>query len=94
VNAKDAAGGDGATQFGRALTELNIETLCANSPQAKSLPLRKHAKAGGHVGRAFGELQDRLVKSLPSRKRGNCVACTVGNSTPDIVDTEPICPVF
>jgi hypothetical protein len=25
VNAKDAAGGDGATQFGRALTELNID---------------------------------------------------------------------
>src|SRR3954469_12536934 len=42
VNAKDAAGGDGATQFGRALTELNIDILCANSPQAK-----------GRVERAF-----------------------------------------
>jgi hypothetical protein len=40
VNAKDAAGGDGATQFGRALSELNIDILCANSPQAKSLPPR------------------------------------------------------
>src|SRR4051794_13830698 len=53
VNAKDAAGGDGATQFGRALTELNIHILCANSPQAK-----------GRVERAFGTLQDRLVKEL------------------------------
>jgi Winged helix-turn helix len=62
VNAKDATGGDGATQFGRAPRELNIDILCANSPQAK-----------GRVERAFGTLQDRLVKSLPSRKRGNCV---------------------
>jgi hypothetical protein len=53
VNAKDAAGGDGATQFGRALRELNIDILCANSPQAK-----------GRVERAFGTLQDRLVKEL------------------------------
>jgi len=53
VNAKDAAGGDGATQFGRALSELNIDILCANSPQAK-----------GRVERAFGTLQDRLVKEL------------------------------
>jgi hypothetical protein len=53
VNAKDAAGGDGATQFGRALTELNIDILCANSPQAK-----------GRIERAFGTLQDRLVKEL------------------------------
>jgi hypothetical protein len=53
VNAKDPAGGDGATQFGRALSELNIDILCANSPQAKGL-----------VERAFGTLQDRLVKEL------------------------------
>jgi hypothetical protein len=53
VNAKDATGGDGATQFSRALTELNIDILCANSPQAK-----------GRVERVFGTLQDRLVKEL------------------------------
>jgi hypothetical protein len=40
VNAKDAAGGDGTTQFGRALSERNIDILCANSPRAKSLPVR------------------------------------------------------
>jgi hypothetical protein len=53
VNNKDAVGGDGITQFGRALSELNIDIICANSPQAK-----------GRVERAFGTLQDRLVKEL------------------------------
>ncbi len=32
---KDARGGQGMTQFGRALSELNVEILCANSSQAK-----------------------------------------------------------
>jgi hypothetical protein len=27
------------TQFGRSLHALNIDILCANTPQAKSLPL-------------------------------------------------------
>jgi hypothetical protein len=53
VNNKDAVGGAGITQFGRALSELNIDIICANSPQAK-----------GRVERAFGTLQDRLVKEL------------------------------
>ena len=46
-------GGDRVTQFGRALEALNIDIICANSPQAK-----------GRVERAFGTLQDRLVKEL------------------------------
>ncbi len=41
------------TQFGRALKELNIDLICANSPQAK-----------GRVERANQTLQDRLVKDL------------------------------
>jgi hypothetical protein len=53
VNAKDAIGGDRITQFGRVLSELNIDIICANSPQAK-----------GRVERAFATLQDRLVKEL------------------------------
>lgn len=53
VNNKDAAGGDGMTQFSRALSALNIDIICANSPQAK-----------GRIERAFGTLQDRLVKEL------------------------------
>ena len=45
--------GNGMTQFGRALAELNIEMICANSSQAK-----------GRVERANRTLQDRLVKEL------------------------------
>ena len=53
VNGKGAVGGDGMTQFGRALHQLNIDIICANAPQAK-----------GRVERANGTLQDRLVKEL------------------------------
>lgn len=49
----EARSGHGMTQFGRALAELNIEILCANSSQAK-----------GRVERANRTLQDRLVKEL------------------------------
>jgi hypothetical protein len=53
VNRKNAAGGHGHTQFGRALFDLNIEGICAHSSQAK-----------GRVERANLTLQDRLVKEL------------------------------
>nr|WP_254599933.1 ISNCY family transposase [Cupriavidus gilardii] len=56
VNAKDGPDGRGYTQFGRALFELNIDILCANSSQAK-----------GRVERMHGVLQDRLVKELRLR---------------------------
>src|SRR5204862_124567 len=35
VNQQGALGGDGMTQFGRALHALNIDIICANSSQAK-----------------------------------------------------------
>lgn len=50
---KQANGGSGVTQFGRALSELNIDIICANSSQAK-----------GRVERANLTLQDRLVKEM------------------------------
>ena len=53
VTRKEAKGGQGMTQFGRALAELNIEILCASSSQAK-----------GRVERVNRTLQDRLVKEL------------------------------
>src|ERR1700756_5094651 len=53
VSREDAASGDGMTQFGRALSELNVEILCANTSQAK-----------GRVERTHHTLQDRLVKEL------------------------------
>lgn len=43
----------GVTQLGRALSELNIDIICANTAQAK-----------GRVERAHLTLQDRLVKEL------------------------------
>jgi hypothetical protein len=48
-----SAKSDGITQFGRAMHDLQIESICANSPQAK-----------GRVERANRVLQDRLVKEL------------------------------
>jgi transposase len=44
---------NGLTQFGRAMKELDIEPICANTPQAK-----------GRVERANLTLQDRLVKEM------------------------------
>jgi transposase len=54
---------DDLTQFARAMHELNIELICANSPQAK-----------GRVERANRTLQDRLVKELRLRNINNLVA--------------------
>src|SRR6202140_3968935 len=53
VNLASATGGKGHTQFGRALYELNIDGICANTPAAK-----------GRVERAHLTMQDRLVKEL------------------------------
>lgn len=53
VNRRSVKDSHEMTQFGRALNELNIEILCANSSQAK-----------GRVERANRALQDRLVKEL------------------------------
>ena len=46
----------GLTQFGRAMQDLDIQIICANSPQAK-----------GRIERANQTLQDRLVKELRLR---------------------------
>ena len=53
VNAKSPKAGDGYTQFGRAMADLNVDVICANTPAAK-----------GRVERAHQTLQDRLVKEL------------------------------
>ncbi len=49
--------GKWTTRFHEVLKELNIELICAHSPQAK-----------GRVERANGTLQDRLIKELRERK--------------------------
>lgn len=48
------------TQFKRAMTELGIKVINANSPQAK-----------GRIERLFGTLQDRLVKEMRLRNIKN-----------------------
>jgi hypothetical protein len=74
VNKAGGTRGEGITQFGRALLDLNIESICANSPAAK-----------GRVERANGTLQDRLVKEL--RLAGIGSRCTSqahqGGACPD-----------
>lgn len=56
VNTKNDQG-RGLTQLSRALKELDMELICANSPQAK-----------GRVERLFKTLQDRLVKEMRLKK--------------------------
>src|SRR5438105_1262018 len=51
--ADQLAGKEPQTQFGRAMEQLGVELILANSPQAK-----------GRVERMNGTLQDRLVKAL------------------------------
>jgi len=57
VNKKEPQSGAGVTQFSRALSTLNIDIICANTPAAK-----------GRVERAHLTLQDRLVKELRLRE--------------------------
>ena len=56
VNIPSAGPGDALTQFGRAMQELDVEIICANTPQAK-----------GRVERVNQTLQDRLVKEMRLR---------------------------
>lgn len=54
VNHKNAADNtEFITQFERAMRELDVRVICANSPEAK-----------GRVERLFGTLQDRMVKEM------------------------------
>ena len=56
LNTPKVSSGDGLTDFGRAMQELGIQIICANTPQAK-----------GRVERANQTLQDRLTKELRLR---------------------------
>lgn len=57
VNRPEALSGNGLTQFGRAMKEIGVKMLFANSPQAK-----------GRIERTNRILQDRLVKELRLNK--------------------------
>ena len=56
VNLPSRGSGEALTQFGRAMQELDIPIICANSPQAK-----------GRVERVIQTLQDRLPKEMRLR---------------------------
>lgn len=65
VNQTSSGSGDAITQFGCAMHELDIQIICANTPQAK-----------GRVERANQTLQDRLPKEMrllgiSTREAGN-----------------------
>ena len=65
VNLPSVGTGTALTQFGRAMQELDIQIICANTPQAK-----------GRVERVIQTLQDRLPKEMrlrqiASREAGN-----------------------
>ena len=66
VNQRSVGTGEAITQFGRAMQELDIQIICANTPQAK-----------GRVERAIQTLQDRLPKEM--RLRGIATR-TAGNA--------------
>ena len=66
VNREEALSGDGITQFGRAMEELGIELICANTPQAK-----------GRVERRNRDFQNRLIKTLRIAKICNSEADNV-----------------
>ena len=54
VNRKNAVDNvEFITQFQRAMNELDIRVICANSPEAK-----------GRIERLFGTLQDRMIKEM------------------------------
>ena len=73
VNIKEAQSGNGETQFGRAMRELGIELICANTPQAK-----------GRVERMNSTLQDRLIKEM--RLRGISTIPTANNFLPHFIE--------
>lgn len=60
INSKETVEREQLTQFGRAMKELDVEIICANSPQAK-----------GRVERGNQTLQNRLVKELRLRGINN-----------------------
>ncbi len=72
VNAKDAASGDGKTEFGRVAERLKIASIHALTPQAK-----------GRVERANQTLQDRLIKEM--RLRGIATMAAANAFVPSFI---------
>jgi hypothetical protein len=65
VNRPGALNGDGMTQFGRALHELNIDIICANSSQAKGRVERVNRTLHGRIQRAVRQVAPAGAGSAP-----------------------------
>ena len=71
---RDTSGArESETHIGRVLRDLDIELICAHSPQAK-----------GRVERANGVLQDRLIKEM--RLRGICTIEAANQFLPHFIE--------
>jgi hypothetical protein len=73
VNAQKPKAGNGFAQFGRAMSDLNIDAICAITPAAK-----------GRGERAHQTLQDRLVKEL--RLRDICTVDDANAYLPEFIE--------
>jgi hypothetical protein len=73
VSRETSGAKEAETHFGRVLRDLDIELICAHSPQAK-----------GRVERANGVLQDRLIKEM--RLRGICTMEEANNFLPEFIE--------
>ncbi len=73
VSRENSGAKETETHFGRVLRELDIELICAHSPQAK-----------GRVERANGVLQDRLIKEM--RLRGICSMEEANQFLPEFIE--------
>jgi len=86
VNNKKNITGKEITGFGSVLKDLDIELICANSPQAK-----------GKVERANGVLQDRLIKemrlgNISSMEEGNLFLKEYLQKHNEKFSKDPLCP--
>ena len=74
VNKEEIQKGVGITHFGQVVKELDIELICAHSPQAK-----------GRVERKNGVFQDRLIKEM--RLRGiSTIEDAKQNTSPEFLE--------
>lgn len=73
VSRETSGAKEAETHFARVLRELDIELICAHSPQAK-----------GRVERANGVLQDRLIKEM--RLRGICNIEDANRFLPEFIE--------
>src|SRR3954462_11685879 len=70
VNSKEAQGGDGMTQFGRALDELTIEIICDDLGGRVRRPGRWTQAGGGDATRPAGGSERAGAIGHPWRSRG------------------------